>query len=205
MNSLMIGTITNAAKKTIYGIKAVYLQMKNIVGVGGTLSDIDMVAPYGDGCIPPDGVSGVVTPIYGSGKKLYFLGTVNGIPEIPHDPEKGESWKSSLNYVLIQQNDGIRAYRISDEEFNTTLPNGESFVQMMLNRINEMQAEIDYLKTFATAYDGHTHTGVMTGGGITGATSSTVGQPPELTTLAKDKTYLQDGKALIDDLGENYS
>lgn len=208
MLNLMTATISETTKKVIYSVKSVYLQMANVFGFGNKIDNIDMLSPYGDGCVPPKGFSGVVAPVNGSGKKLYFLGGVNAIPDIPHDPAIGESWKSSLKYVLIQQNDAVRAYRIGDEEFNATLPNGESFVEMMVNRINELQTNIDYLTNLVSQLQNHTHQILNVQGGMETKNSQppiqTFSNPPTPSTLQKDEDYLTTGKALIDDLGKVY-
>ncbi len=214
MFSIVTGEIAKASQKTLYHAKAVYIQAKSILGFGNNIDDIDIVFPYGDGSIPPEGSGGIFCPVNGSAKKLYLLGTLSAIPPVPHEFEEGESWKHSQKYILVQQNDGIVAYRISDEEFKATMPNGESFVQMMLNRINEMEQTISVLnsnyQTSQQAFNTHTHISAAPGNPTGTAGAST--PPVTLTqidienyaTLNKDKTYLNDGKSLVDDLGENY-
>lgn len=204
MFNLLTGIIAKVIKKSAIknGSPLVRLTIKNIFGYGNNLSDVNIINPYGTGNIPSADINVFVTSINNSEKTLYSLGTVSVIPSIYREPEEGESWNYSQKYVLAYQNDGIKAYRIAETpDFYCTLPNGQAFVQMMLNRINEMQVEIDYLKT-------HKHeagTLQAPNGPVTGSTGVPTSPPPEPTTLNKDKTYLTNGKALIDDLGENYS
>lgn len=181
-----------------------------IVGMRGSQNqdtDINIATPQGFGSIPPKGRLAVVVPMLGSNKSYAITGfvqaTLDGI--VPHNGAEWESWLYSKRYALYMQNDAIRAYRMDDQDFNATLPIGESFVAMMLNRINEMQTEINYLKTVASTFNNHVHSGVMSGAGTSAVPTTTLADPPKPATLDHDKTYLQDGKALINDTGEVYT
>lgn len=194
--------IKSIVVKALYGgIKGVYLTIANMFGAANTVTDVDNLTPYGQASIPPKGLGVIAIPVEGSAKKLFVIGGVSSIPEINHELISGESWNYSQFYVLVMQNDAIRAYRIGEgATLDCTLPNGEAFVQLVLNRINEQQAEIDYLK-------GHKHLAgeyVANGSPVTGNSGPPTTMPPQPATMAKDKAYLSGGKALINNTGVNY-
>lgn len=214
MFNLLSGKIVSAIKKSAAntGLKLVRLTTKNIFGYGNQLSDINVINPYGVGNIPPNNSNVFLTSVSNSEKCLYSLGSVTAIPNITREPQQGESWSFSQKYVLAYQNDGIKAYRQANSpDFYCTLPNGQAFVQMMINRINELEAIIlainqNYTELKST-FDNHKHSGIQPGGGNSGTSTVFLTQTnvPSSANLAKDKAYLLSGKALIDDLGEVYS
>ena len=211
MESTTNARVVDSKTIELFGANTLMLEIGNLFGVGTNLAYINLLTPYGQGNIPPDNANVYLTPISGSSKRFMCIGAIPAIPTIPHDFNKGESWSNSLRYILAMQNDGIRAYRETDEDFNTTLPNGEAFVQMMLNRITELESMIETLNqnyaSLKSTFNSHMHSGVQTGGSNTGSPTSQLSQTniPTYSTLDKDKTYLNDGKALIDDNGEVYA
>lgn len=212
MFNLVSGRIVAAIKKsTENGLKLVRLNIQEIFG-SGSLTNIDILTQYGTGNIPPDNNNIYMTSVNNSEKCLFALGSVNAIPNIYREPVQGESWNYSQKYVLVYQNDGINAYRqAATPDFYCTLPNGQAFVQMMIDRVTELENMITAINnnytTLKSAFDAHVHSGIVTGGGTSGAPTSSLSQTniPTYATLAKDKTYLTDGKALINDLGEVYT
>lgn len=195
MFNLLYSKVINSAMTAINEIR---IDVSSIFADGNILSELGIITPYGVGSIPPKNIGMIVAPINGSAKKLYGLGVVDGVPKVKDTPLEGESWLRSLKYLLMIKNSAIKAFRIDDDEFNPTLPNGEAFVQTMLNRINELQAQITYLTTLVSQLQGHSH---PSNGAPPSQTFSTPSTP---STLAKDKSYLSSGKGLIDDLGEMY-
>lgn len=201
-----MGTINNARFEQIAGFSQLVVDATNVVALGNNLSAINLVFPYGFSSLPPDGCQGILIPIGGSSKSYKCIGFAVTSPAIPHEFDAGESWLNSQRYILAMQNDAIRAYRQGDEDFNTTLPNGESFVEMMINRINDLQTTIDGINEnysiLSATFNSHQHPG----GSPTGAPTTSLTQDDLATTpeMAYDLGYLNDGKALIDDLGENY-
>lgn len=195
MFNLLYSKIINSA---ITAMNEIRMDVASIFADGNILSELGIITPYGVGSIPPKNIGMIVAPINGSAKKLYGIGVVDGVPKVKNIPIEGESWLRSLKYLLMVKNSAIKAFRIDDDNFNPTLPNGEAFVQTMLNRINELQAQITYLTTLVGQLQNHTH---PSNGASPSQTFSTPSTP---ATLAKDKNYLSSGKGLIDDLGEMY-
>lgn len=214
MFNLLYGKIVSAIKKSANnnGQKLVRLTVKNVFGYGNKLTEIDVINPYGVGNIPPSNINVFLTSVSNSEKCLYSLGSVTSVPKITREPEQGESWNFSQKYVLVYQNDGLKAYRQAESpNFYCTLPNGQAFVQMMLNRIVELENIINAINsnytTLKSAFDNHRHSGIQPGGSNSGISTVALTQTDLIpsSNLAKDKTYLSSGKALIDDLGEVYS
>jgi len=207
------GRVVAAIKKALTegGLKLVRLNVNEVFG-SGNLSSMDIINPYGVGNIPPNNTNVFLTSVNNSSKCLFATGGVTAIPRLLREPVQGESWSYSQKYALVYQNDGIKAYRQADTpDFACTLPNGEAFVQMMVNRIAELEAMVATINSNYTelksAWTSHTHSGVTPGGGNTGGATSALTQNNivPLPTQAKDKAYLMAGKALIDDLGEVYT
>lgn len=214
MFNLLYGKIVSAIKKAANstGQKLVRLTVKNVFGYGNQLTEIDVINPYGVGNIPPSNVNVFLTSVGNSEKCLYSLGSVTSVPNITREPTQGESWSFSQKYVLVYQNDGLKAYRQSENpDFYCTLPNGQAFVQMMLNRIVELENIINSINsnytTLKSAFDSHRHSGIQPGGSNSGTSTVPLSQTALIpsSNLTKDQTYLSSGKALIDDLGEVYS
>lgn len=191
------------------GAKRVVATAINFTTSGNSLDTIDISYPYGSGSVPPAGAYGVFIPVGGSSKKYICIGFVPVIPNIPYTFLSGESWNNSQKYILAMQNDAIKAYRNGDEIFNTTLPNGEAFVQMMLNRINDLEYAFNQINNNYTSlkntFNSHVHTSAAEGSPTTPPTSTLSQSNLDNTdAMNNDKTYLNDGKALINDQGQNY-
>lgn len=196
----VFGNIVSVETRTsVNNVEFLVGTVTNMLGQNNQTSNIQQCTPYGMSSYPVDFGKCVVQPINGSNKDYVISGFVQGLPtDITHEVVSGESWLYSTKYVLIAQNDGLMAYR-NDNLLHATLPIGESVVATMLNRINEMQAQITYLTTLVSQLQSHSHPGNGT------PPSQTFTTPSTPATLAKDKAYLTAGKALIDDNGEVYA
>jgi hypothetical protein len=208
-SSAFIGVVEKSEVSQINSNNHVLLGSSDILALGNKLDSIDLLMPYGSGCLPPPNSAAVFVPIGGSSKTFKCLGFTPIVPDIPHTIMPGEYWNNSQKYILLMQNDAIRAYRNTDQEFNCTLPNGEAVVQLLLDRIDELQSMISDINSnyssLLSTFNAHNHPNGKDGN-PTGAPTTTLSQTdiPDYATLAKDKTYLTDGKALINDLGANY-
>jgi len=184
------------------------LSITNILGNSYTVDDCNIITPYGQGSYPVDTINGVITTINGSNKLYACLGFSLDIPDktkIPYTFNQGESWQYSKKYVLVQQNDGINAYRYNDLEFKTTLPQGEFSGIMMNNRINELQSQIQYLTSLVKQLQSHVHTYTDTGVVADTSPPTTVFTPittPD--TLQKDANLISQEAYLINDKGKKY-
>lgn len=211
--SLTFGNLKKLIRQKIGETIVAFGEFINIRADGNNMTGVRMITPYGYGSYPVSG-QGLLTPLNGSNKYYACLGFLAGLPEsIDYEIKDGESWVYSKNYILVVQNDAVRAYR-NDDTFSATLPNGESFVQMMLNRINEMEQTISTINAnydeLVSKFNDHTHivTGVESGSSTatSDATTNTLSQTQVTVypTLGKDKTYLSNGEALINDEGKIY-
>ena len=207
--------IKTATRTSVDGIKFLVTSVLNIFGCNNETSNIQVISPYGMSSYPVNYGKVVVQPISGSNKEYVISGFVQGLPNsITHNVVAGEAWLYSNKYILVAQNDGVMAYR-GDNTFHATLPIGEAFVAMMVNRITEIEQMIATINanyaTLTGKFNSHTHSvsGVQGGSGTVtaGATGDSLSQTnvTVFPTLAKDKSYLNAGKALIDDNGEIYA
>lgn len=159
---------------------------------------IASVAPYGIGSLANRGSKCLVIPVFGTNQHLVSVGIEMVVPPCKVQFSDGESWIYSNKYVLSTQNDTVNAYRIKDADYFATLPNGQFIGAMMLNRINELQAQISYLTTLVGQLQNHSHPS-------NGATpSQTFTTPSTPATLAQDKNYIEGENYLISDKGTMY-
>lgn len=195
-------------------VKYLVANIRNMRAVGNEDSYIKILNPYGFCSYPRnDNSLMLVTPINASNKDYAIMGWFQGMPDnITHIPVAGETWQYSTKYLFIQQVDGVRAYR-NDNKFSATMPNGESFVTMMTDRINELEDMITKINanytTLVAKFNSHTHVVANVQPGSSSITASSTGDTlsqtaiPVYPTLAKDKAYLP--KALVNNDGEMYA
>lgn len=173
--------------KTIFN-NVTYLigQFINLRAGDYNINNIQMITPYGHSGYAPDGLQGIVTKVNGSNKSYVCLGFSTSLPTtIPYTINKGDAYQYNLKYILINQANGIRAYKIGDTTYNTTLNNGEFMGQMMLNRIAEINKIYTYVQSLA-AFVNYTPPVVT---------------PPSLST---DQQYINNQNYLINDNGTIY-
>lgn len=206
MDNSILAKVKNVALKISNTTTYVALSVTNVILKSYTISDCYSVYPYGQGGYPQDNTNVFLSPIQGSNKTYICLGFVNGVPtNLPYVFKQGESWGYSKRYLLSYQNDAINAYRFDDNNFTTTLPQGQFMGSMMLNRINELQEQITYLTTLVSQLQAHTHTYLNVG--VPTPTSSPLSVfsiPTTPTTLAKDTNLINNENYLINDKGIVY-
>lgn len=177
---------------TVYnGIKSITGTFTNIRTKGYTLSTVNITPPYGQFSVPPAGLRGVLVPIEDSNKLYATVGFLNSLPPIPYTPVAGDSGQYSLNYCMVQNSTGIMAYRISDNSYSATLING-NWANKILTDIITRLTQIESL------YNNHTHSGVTTGSGTSGAP---VVPMPDDSALTADQSAINAGHTLINNNG----
>lgn len=126
---------------------------------------------------------------------------------------QGESVDTSLNFALKYDNvAGLRAYKLDNEEFVCTLPNGEFVGEMILNRINEIEELISVLNSnlsnLQSVFNNHTHLYAPGPGSPTPtanpATPFNPSPAPSPATLSNDTDYINNENYLIGENAENY-
>lgn len=208
---LITSTLGNIVKTVKTKIGALVGTITNMRGNAFQISDVKLSTPYGVGSIPPKGATAVIIPVEGSTKSSVVVGYLINLPtDIAHDFVDGESWLHSRNYLLGALENALQAYRHGDTDYKATLPNGEFVGNMMLNRINEIETMLQEINanyaTLKTTYNAHSHSGVMTGAGVSGAPASQLEQT-DLTIapeLEKDKDSINNEEYLINDKGTMY-
>ena len=172
----------------------------NYIAKDAALENISTIAPSGFGSIANKNSNVLILPVYGTNQHGVAIGVQMTVPPVPVDLVEGCAWLNSNKYVLVAQNDKINAYKSGSDNYFATLPNGQFVGAMILNTLNALQAEIDYLKT-------HKHLAgdyVANGSPVTGNSGVPTIMPPQPPSIATDKAYINTGKYLIDDNGVMY-
>ena len=207
--NLFITLIKNAQHKISDGVSLVISNFTNYIAKDAQVENVGTITPWGFGSFANPQSNMLCIPIYGTNQHTAVIGVQLVIPKIKNDLVDGEAWIHSNKYLLATQNTTVNAYRINDLNYFATLPNGQFMGAMMLNRINEIQTQINYLTTLVQQLQNHTHkvAGVQSGGStITSAVpTETFNTPTTPTTLAKDSNYISNENYLINDKGTMYA
>lgn len=196
--NVFITLVKNIKHRLDNGLDIVISNFTNYIAKDAQVENIGTIYPWGFGSLANKSSRMLAIPTYGTNQATAVIGVELVIPPVKNDLKDGECWTHSNKYLLAVQNDTVNAYRINDLNYFATLPNGQFMGAMMLNRINEMQAQITYLTTLVSQLQGHSHPS-------NGATpSQTFTTPSTPSTLATDKSYINAGKYLINDKGTMY-
>ncbi|MBP9741919.1 MAG: hypothetical protein KBD37_01025 [Burkholderiales bacterium] len=188
--SMVLAGFIKNAKFNNDGSSCVTADVNNITIVGNNRQNVACVFPYGYFSVPKDGTNTVVLNTGDTGSNPLMIGVLIGFDNLPYTPQAGESGLFSDNWILAQQNYAIRAYKIDDTGYRATLPCGEWLGKYLTDILTRLDSIEQYLNT-------HTHSGVQTGGGISGIASPIEPDP----NIAQDKSsisneeYLLNGKA----------
>ena len=206
--NLFITLIKNTTQKISDSVGLVISNFTNYIAKDAQVENVGTITPWGFGSFANPQTNMLCVPIYGTNQHTAVIGVQLVIPTIKNTLVDGEAWIHSNKYLLATQNDTVNAYRINDDDYFATLPSGQFMGAMMLNRINEMQTQINYLTTLVNQLQNHTHKVIgVQGGGSTipsQAPTETFNKPTAPATLATDKTYIQDENYLINDNGTMY-
>lgn len=184
---VLAGFIKNARFNTD-GSAAVTADINNVLVKGNSRQNIPCVFPYGYLSVPKDGVNAIMLNTGESGSNPLLLGTIVGMNKLPYSLKSGESCQFSNNWLLVQQNEAICAYKINNAEYKATLASGEWLGKYLTDILNRLQTIEQYLNT-------HTHAGVQTGTGISGIAKPIA--PDE--NIAKDKASINHEEFLLND------
>ncbi|MCE3267803.1 MAG: hypothetical protein K0R49_55 [Burkholderiales bacterium] len=185
--SLILSGFIKNARFNNDGNPSVTTNVNNINVIGNNRQNVACVFPHGYFSVPKDGVNAVLLNTGDTGSNPLVLGVLVGFDNLPYTAKPGESGQFSDNWLLVQQNDAIRAYKLDDEEYNTTLPSGEWLGKYLTDILNRLGTIEEYLNN-------HTHAGVQTGSGISGAATSPIAPDPNID---KDKTSIQNEEYLL--------
>ncbi len=186
--SLILAGFIKNARFNDDGSPGVTTDINNITVVGNNRQNISCIFPYGYFSVPKDGINAVLLNTGNTGSNPLLLGVLVGFDKLPYTPKPGESGLFSDNWLLVQQNDAIRAYKIDDEEYSATLASGEWLGKYLTDILNRLDAIDEYLNT-------HTHAGVQTGGGISGIANPIKPDP----NMGKDKASISNEEYLLND------
>jgi hypothetical protein len=192
--------VKNVQHKISDGFFMIMSNFTDYIAKDSFLKNISPIAPYGYGSLAPKNSNVLVIPVYGTNQHNVSVGVQMTMPPIPTELKDGCAWLHSKKYVLTTENTKINGYRAGDDNFFATLPNGQFVGTMILNALNALQAEIDYLKT-------HKHLAgdyIANGSPVIGSSGVPTSMPPQPASIATDKEYINSGKYLIDDNGVMY-
>lgn len=197
--------IKSAIANMFGAISFVTGEFMDIRAKGYNITNIPILSPYGHGSIPVSYQKGLLIPLDNSNKSYVNCGYHTVIPPIPYTFEAGEAWSNSQNYVLAYQKNGIIGYRVNDNSFSATLPNGEWVGKLVSDLIADNNTTIreyinEQINVFLTT---HVHAGVTTGMGTSGPATDIITDIPPNATLTADNTAISEQKYLINDSGVN--
>jgi hypothetical protein len=197
--------IKNAIVSMFGSISFITGQFVNIRAKGYNITNIPVLSPYGHGSIPVSNQKGLLIPLDNSNKSYVNCGYHTVIPPIPYTFEAGEAWSNSQNYVLAYQKNGIIGYRVNDNSFSATLPNGEWVGKLVSDLIADNNTTIrEYINEQINLFlRTHVHSGVTTGTGVSGTATDIIPDIEPNATLAADNTAISEQKYLINDSGVN--
>ncbi len=186
--SLILAGFIKNAKFNNDGNPSVTTDINNITVIGNNRQDVACVFPCGYFSVPKDGANAVLLNTGDTGSNPLLLGVVVGFNNLPYTLKPGESGLFSDNWLLVQQNDAIKAYKIDDASYGATLSSGEWVGKYLTDILKRLDAIDDYLNN-------HTHTGVQTGTGVSGIANPI---PPD-PNIDKDKTSIGKEEYLLND------
>lgn len=170
------------------GGPAVTTDIKNITVIGNNRQNVPCIFPYGYFSVPKTGTNAILLNTGKTGGNPLLLGVMVGFYKLPYKPKSGESGLFSDNWILAQQNDAIRGYKLDDKEYRATLASGEWIGKYLTDVLNRLTVIEKYLNT-------HTHTGVQIGGGVSGTANPIKPDP----NIDKDKTSISNEEYLLND------
>lgn len=184
--SLIMAGFIKSAKLNTNGKASVTSDIKNIAVKGNNRQDVVLVMPSGYFGIPHDGTNVVLIDTGDIGANPIALGVLVPLKELPYTPKQGEAGLLSDNWMLVQQNDAIKAFKLDDKSYSATLCRGESVGKYLFDILSRLDTIDTHLNT-------HTHAGVTTGNGVSG-----IAQPilPD-SNLTKDKAAIQNEEYLL--------
>lgn len=160
-----------------------------------TISTIQTLNPSGYiGCPFPNTQAYIVNSA-GSQYLRMANGFLNVMPSNAPTLLPGESMNFTSGWYIKY---GVDSVKFFSEATTATAINGEFTGQMMLNRINELESNIQYLTTLVQQLQSHSHPNNGQ------APSQTFTKPTTPSTLAKDSGYISNGNYLIGANSINY-
>lgn len=186
--SLILAGFIKNAKFNNDGDPSVTTDVNNVTVIGNNRQNVACVFPYGYFSVPKDGVNAVLLNTGDTGSNPLVLGVLVGFDNLPYTPKPGEGGLFSDNWLLVQQNDAIRAYKIDSGEYSATLSSGEWLGKYLIDILTRLNAIDSYLNT-------HTHTGVQTGTGVSGTANPITPDP----NIDKDKTSISNEEYLLNE------
>ena len=188
--AIILAGAVKGAKFNSDGNPAVTSDINNITVVGNNRQNVIHVFPYGFMSVPKNGVNAVILNTGESGGNPLVIATIVGFDKdkLPYKLQPGDSFNFSDNWLLVQQNDAVKAYKIDDKNYSATLCSGEWLGKYLTNILNRLEAVENYLNT-------HTHTKVQSGTDISGIPNPIMPDP----NIAKDKKSIKDEEYLIND------
>jgi len=94
--------------------------------------------------------------------------------------------KVHASKLVVGKDTGARIY-ISDDQINIYEENAAQFVALAQKTFDEINAVRNTLNALVSTYNAHTHSGVTTGGGTTGVTTSPGTAPAAVNSVAAAK------------------
>lgn len=180
----------------------------------GNFTDVSQLMQPGLTSIPNPQDMACMLNLFAGQSNPYIIG-YNRIskPSIVTISQAGESTLHSNYYAVNVKNEALLVNYSKANPQVCQLPIGEGYVVVSLDFIAQLEALVtahnalvNVVNDVVSKYNAHQHSGVQ-GGGDTSAVptnttsgGSTININPDITT---DKNYLQSGKALISETGEN--
>lgn len=184
--SLILAGFIRNARFNNNGNPSVTSDIHNITVIGNNRQNVACIFPYGYFSVPKNGINAVLLNTGDTGSNPLLLGVVVGFNNLPYIPKAGESGLFSDNWLLVQQNEAIRAYKIDNKEYSATLASGEWLGKYLTDILNRLDTLETYLNT-------HTHVGVQTGQGVSGVPNPLIPDP----NISKDKASIKNEEYLL--------
>jgi hypothetical protein len=178
---ILVGYIKNGRFNS-NGMCSVTCDVINISIIGNNRQDVPCIFPYGYISVAKDGVNSLLLNTGDTVSNPVLVGVVVGFKQLPYNLKAGESALYSDNWLLVQQNDAIRA----DKSYSATLPSGEWIGKYLTDIVNRLDAIEQYLNN-------HTHKGVKAGTDDSGKASPITPDP----NISKDKTSINNEEYLL--------
>lgn len=198
----LVGIVDSSTLTKNNSNAAISLNVKRMVVSGNDRANVPMSFPYGYMSLPPQNTRIVVTNFGTTGQSPVAIGTLSSLSaNNPVSIVAGEGFNYSDNWVIKYGNIGVTAYKIDDAAYSATLPSGEWFIKFIQDLINDNNTTLrDYINAqIAAKFNSHVHTGVMTGGGTSGAPNITITDIAQNSTLQDDYNYATDENCLLND------
>jgi hypothetical protein len=184
--SLVLAGFIKNGKFNNSGICNVTADINNISVIGNNRQNVPCIFPYGYISVPKDGINALLLNTGDTGSNPVLLGVVVGFNDLPYTLKTGESALFSDNWLLVQQNDAIRAYKIDDKSYSATLPSGEHLGKYLIDILNR-------LDTIETYLNNHKHKGVKAGNDDTDKANPITPDP----NISKDKISISNEEYLL--------